>query len=859
MKTIPLQPLLSLAALVFLGPACKLSPPEARSYGEENTNTNCSTSTELDGGAGGGTDDGTTTFVTVSPVACSASNATLRLKYTDGYTPNKADQDTVKSLLQSMSLADKAWQLRGTRYGGAGQTQMSDTQRSLDVPVGSDNPTIRGYHYRDASRGVNFAEDMNGQLLTAGVEPGSSTPVGWATAFPVSMARGAAFDLDLEYAIGEAIGDEMMAAKETLLLAPCMNILRHPLWGRAQETYGEDSFHIGRLSSAMTLGVQQHIAANAKHFMAYDIEKGRDQNNMTLDEQTLREIYGRHFRMVVQDGGVASVMASYNRVNGDKSTVSQHTLTDVLRTDFGFQGFILSDWWAFDPQVDTSRQTSYYASQAVKGMTAGLDVELPWSLNYAFLESIVQTGGGLTQSTIDTAASRVLLQKVRFQSWDPSRGIYGLGSPKTKFDQRKGKIVYQCDGHIELAKKAAIESMVLLKNSGSTLPISSSVTKVAVLGATVPYKTQNNSGNSKSSTTSTIVNFAKDVRTGDLGSSRVFSDTHLEIGPFDGIKAAAPSGVSVVTSTAPINSVTAAQGIKDDSAVNSADFIVVIAGLTAEDEGEDYTGASDRSSFALDAKQQDPKYQNIQNTLITSVAGLGKPMVVVLEGGSIIDMPWLAQVPAVVMAWYPGMVGGDAMGRLLWGQYHGQGTQYNFAAKLPITWGQLGDFPEFKAPSGSTTADYYLGYRYFDLNNKTPIFPFGYGLSYTTFAYSNLQVGCTDMSQGAVMPVYVNVKNTGDRPGDEIVFLFASFPNSKATRRTKIRELKGFARVSLEAGEEKQVMIPVRLKDLDYYDQDKRQWVVEDGDINIMVGGDPSKLLNASVNVHGYQMASSNY
>jgi beta-glucosidase len=855
MKTIPMTPLLSLAALVFLAPACKLSPPEARNYNTDTT-VSCSTGTELDGGAGGGSDDGTTTFVTVTPLACSASNASVRLKYTDGYTPSKADQDTVKGLMGSLNLADKAWQMRGTRYGAAGQTQMSDTQRSLDVPL--DNPTIRGFHYRDASRGMNLAEDMNGHLLTAGFEPGSTTPVGWATAFPVSMARGAAFDLDLEYAIGEAIGDEMMAAKETLLLAPCMNILRHPLWGRAQETYGEDAFQIGRLSSAMTLGVQQHIAANAKHFMAYDIEKGRDQNDMTLDQQTLRETYGRHFRMVVQDGGVASVMASYNRVNGDKSSVDQHTLTDVLRTDFGFQGFILSDWWAMDPQGDTTRQTSYYASQAIKGMTAGLDVELPWSLNYSMLESIVQTGGGLSQGAIDAAASRVLLQKVRFQVWDLARNTFGLGSPKTKFDQLHGKIVYQCDGHVDLARKAAIESMVLLKNSGNALPISSSVTRVAVLGATVPYKTQNNSGNSKSSVTNTVVNFTKDVRSGDLGSSRVFSDPALEIGPFDGIKAAAPSSVSVVTSSAPIDSVAAAQGIGSDSAVSSADFIVVIAGLTAEDEGEDYTGASDRSSFALDAKQ-DAKHQNIQNSLITSVAALGKPMVVVLEGGSIIDMPWLAQVPAVVMAWYPGMVGGDAMGRLLWGQYKGDGPQYNFAGKLPITWGQLGDYPEFKATTGPTIADYYLGYRYFDINNKTPVFPFGYGLSYTTFAYSNLQVGCTDMSQGAVMPVYVNVKNAGDKPGDEIVFLFVSFPNSKATRRTTIRELKGFARVNLAAGQEKQVMIPVRLKDLDYYDQDKGQWVVEDGNINIMVGGDPSKLLNTSVNVHGYQMASSNY
>ena len=858
MKTIPLKFLLPVAVAVGML-ACKLPPPEKRNY-PTDTDTTCTVSTAIDAGAGGSGDEPTEP-VTITPVAsCNAGNASFRLKYTDGYTPSKADQDVVKGLMGSMSLADKAWQMRGTKYGAAGQTQMSDTQRSRDVPVDSTTPTIRGFHYRDASRGVNFAEDYSGHLLTAGVEPGSSTPVGWATAFPVSMARGAAFDLDLEYAVGEAIGDEMMAAKETLLLAPCMNILRHPLWGRAQETYGEDAFHIGRLSSAMAIGVQQHIAANAKHFMAYDIENGRDQNNMTLDEQTLREIYGRHFRMAVQDGGVASVMASYNRVNTEKATISHHILTDVLRTDFGFQGFVLSDWWAMDPQVDTSRQTSYYAAQAVKGVQAGLDVELPWSLNFQTLESNVQTGGSISTGDIDTAAARVLLQKVRFQSWDPSRGTYGLGSPKTKFDQRNGKIVYGCDGHIDLARKAAIESMVLLKNSGKTLPISSSVTKVAVLGATVPFETQNNSGNSKSSKTTTVVDFAKDARTGDLGSSRVFSNPKLEIGPFQGIHDTRPSGTDVVTSGAPIDTVTAAQKIGDDSNVSSADFIVVIAGMTAQDEGEEYTLAGDRSSFALDAKQ-DPKVHpetvNIQNTLINAVVALGKPMVVVLEGGSIIDVPWLEQVPAVVMAWYPGMVGGDAMGRLLWGQY--QGDQYNFSGKLPFTWGRLGDYPQFTGDNKTTNADYYLGYRYFDKNNITPVFPFGYGLSYTSFEYSNLQIGCTEMSQGAVMPVYVNVKNTGDRPGDEVVFLFASFPNSTATRRTTIRELKGFARVNLAAGQEKQIMIPVRLKDLDYYDQDKGQWVVESGAITIGVGGDPSHLLTASVKVNGYQMASSNY
>ena len=268
---------------------------------------------------------------------------------------------------------------------------------------------------------MNLAEDMNGVQPNAGKEPGSDISVGYSTAFPVSMARGAAFDLDLEYAIGEAIADEMQAAKETLLLAPCMNLLRHPLWGRAQETYGEDSFHIGRLASAMTVGVQQHIAANAKHYMAYDIEKNRALNNSQFaDEQTLREIYGRHFRMVVQDGGVASVMASYNLVNGTKSTQNHHTLTDVMRNDFGFKGFILSDWWAM-PNGANVVDTATLKGVAVEAVKAGLDVELPWALNYGQLESIVNSGGGLTKADIDASAARILEQKFRFNADKLSR------------------------------------------------------------------------------------------------------------------------------------------------------------------------------------------------------------------------------------------------------------------------------------------------------------------------------------------------------------------------------------------------------------------------------------------------------
>ncbi|HVZ89244.1 MAG TPA: glycoside hydrolase family 3 N-terminal domain-containing protein [Polyangia bacterium] len=790
-----------------------------------------------DGGADGGPTTGTGVTVSgdvtnvVTPVACAAVGANPNAidKYSQGYKQDPGVLMQVQTTLTTMSLADEATQMRGMPYGSAGATQFNDIQRSEDTA------TIRGFRYRDASRGMNLGEDMDGAFPDAAKVNNQS--VGYSTVFPVSMARGASFDLDLEYAVGEAIGDEMQAAKQTLLLAPCMNLLRHPLWGRAQETYGEDPYEIGRMASAMTVGVQQHIAANAKHYMGYDIENNRAANNSQMDEQTLREIYGRHFRMVVQDGGVSSVMASYNLVNMVKSTQNTHTLTDVMRNDFGFKGFILSDWWAMPNGENAGTDTTTLKTTAVQAVHAGLDVELPWGLNYAQLENIVNSKGGLTKADLDASVARILEQKFRFKA-DSLTGNLGLGSPSTIYANSQ---INCSDAHVALAERAARESMVLLKNDGGVLPISPAVKKVVVVGATVPYRTTDGG----STNTGGTVDFATDVRTGDLGSSRAYFDPTKGVGPFDGIEQTAPPGVTVTVGSSAAD----AQG---------ADFVVVMAGLTAQDEGEEYTLAGDRSSLALDAKQTDPQYQNIQNNLITAVAALGKPMVVVLEGGSVIDMPWLSQVPAVVMAWYPGQAGGTALGQLLWGQVGG--TSYNFGGKLPFTWGkQLSDYETFNG-NGTTNFDYYVGYRYFDHANIAPLYPFGAGISYTTFQYSNLQLGCSTMSQGAVLPVVVNVTNTGAVAGDEIVMVFVSFPNTTARRPPK--ELKAFARVSLAAGEAKQVTIPLRLSDLDYFQVDSPgattgHWVVETGPVTIMVGGSSANLpLSGTVNVTGYTVGS---
>jgi beta-glucosidase len=852
-KTNLIRPLVLLSALGLVSAAgCRLSPPKS-TLGEGGMIA-CNEDPELHADSDGGVDPDADVSQVVTPVSCSADNAgSVTLPYVQPYVPDMSLKTTVENTVASMSLSEQILQMQGTLYGDAFHTQFTDIQRSQDAL----NSGIRGFRYRDASRGMNLGEDMDGASQNAAVVNGEH--VGYSTVFPVSMARGAAFDLDLEYAIGEAIGDEMQAAKQTLLLAPCMNLLRHPFWGRAQETYGEDPFHVGRLATALTIGVQQHIAANAKHFMAYDIEVSRDNNNSQLDEQTLRETYARHFRMVVQDGGVASVMASYNQVNGEKSTANAHLLTDVLRTDFGFKGFVLSDWWAMKPKTNAATDANLLKSYAVESVKAGLDVELPWALCFGQLESLVP--GQLSPDDISRSAKRVLEQKLRFQA-DKRTGQVGIGSPSTRFS----KSIISCNGpHLALAEKAAIESMVLLKNDNSTLPIPSSVTKLAIVGATVSYETDNG-GPIK---TGGKVNFATDIRTGDLGSSRGFFDPAKAIGPFDGLCRAAGGMVNGTTCMGS-QGVTVTTATNTDSgdlnpvmqAASDADFVVVMAGLTAQDEGEEYTKAADRDNgcnvsncLALDAKQKGA-YADIQNTLIQRVAGLHKPMVVVLEGGSVIDLPWLDMVPAVVMAWYPGQRVGPALSKLLWGQA-------NFSGKLPFTWGKSPDQYDTWNGNGTTKFDYHVGYSWFDFKSRTPLFPFGYGLSYTTFEYRNVQLGCSDMSKGAVLPVVVNVANTGTVAGDEIVMVWVSFgtnPQRPSWSQRPTKELKGFTRVHLAAGQEKQVTIPVRLSDLDYFQTDAAgattgKWVVESGDITIMVGGssvnfDPK--MTKTVTVKGY-------
>jgi beta-glucosidase len=737
----------------------------------------------------------------VTKMACSDSPP-FSDAFTPGYTVSSAIAGTAQSDVTPMSLASQAALMRGSMSGCGGSKNYSSI---FSTPGASPVP---GWKFRDGPRGVCLRADS-----TVGLGGGN-----YSTTFPSGSARGASFDLALEEQVGAAMGDEMVSSGHNMILAPVINILRHPAWGRAQETYGEDSFHLGRMGSAYVTGVQQYVAACVKHFAAYNIENGRDTGNISvLDEQTAYEVYGRHFEMVVQDAGVACVMAAYNLIqigNGPAAncTSSKALLTDMLRTTFGFKGFVLSDWWAM-PGGQNCPSPALEGTYTVAAVNAGLDMELPWNMNFSQLEAAV-TAGTIPKSAVTASATRIATQALAYKA-----NVPGLMSAKSTYTAGSNSITSD-GGHSQLAYQSAAESMVLLKNDKNTLPIPSSAKRIAVIGATVPFVL----------TTTDIangtINFATEVRTGDLGSSRTYPDPANAVGPLAGIKAAAPAGATVT------------QGATAADAAN-ADFVVVVAGLTYEDEGEGYTSSGDRTSFSLDDKNINVhKMAPVQNPLIAAVAALGKPMVVVLEGGSVIDMPWLSQVPAVVMAWYPGEAGGKALGDLLFGKV-------NFSGKLPVTWPKAwADEPLFTAGVNKpTTMGYFLGYRYFDAMATTPLFAFGHGLSYATFSYSNLQVPCSTVTQKSVVDVQVDVTNTGSVDGDEITFLFVSFPSgAMSTPRRSVKELKGFHRTTIPAGKTVRIHIPLPVAILKYWDQTNHKWAVESGVHKIMVGGSSDAL-----------------
>jgi len=718
------------------------------------------------GTPGGGTGGG---VVTENDPTCSA------------FTPARAQmlspQDPgVAPLLQQMTQAQKIALLSG----GPVCPNFDCDFEGTGIPT--TNPPVPDFKMRDGPRGVHV------------LSGGKSTT--WA----VAVARAAAFDTNLEYRVGKAQGVEMRALKFDLSLSPTINTLRHPGWARAQETYGEDPVLQGEMGAEFVRGMQESVAACPKHFAGNDTDNNRGTVIATMDEQTLRENYALPFQIVVEKADPACIMAAYNGVNGSFATENKHLMTDIVRTDWGWKGVMLSDWWATKDHGDLS-------------MNSGLDLEMPDNRAFESLPGDVMAGR-VQSARIDEAAARILNVRLKFKQLTPEY----RNSPENPG-------IVNDETHKALARETAEKGAVLLKND-QILPLGAKATEVGRGKADVKSIIVLGPNADLPNTTVNVANQASGL--GDRGSSG--TNPPYAVSFLKGITDRAGSGITVTKSA---NAADAA----------SADVVIIPVTMAHEDEGEAFDGGRDRENLTLAGPHPKHWAGTKPSAFINQVAAVNPNVIVLLAVGSAIVMEdWMGKAKAIVQTFYPGQEGGTAVAKLLFGDI-------NFSGKLPFTVAtNPADYPAFQNTVARSTTDYLHGYRKFEGENKTPRFWFGYGESYTTYEYSDLKVLCTEgIGAGGRLNVQVTVKNAGMMAGDEIVQLYTGYPNTTGRRPPK--ELKAFQRVTLAPGESKNVQLFVPAKDLAYWGTSG--WVVEKLEHTVFVGpsADPLKLLSAKFSI----------
>ena len=652
-------------------------------------------------------------------------------------------ESRIDGVLAALTLEEKADLMRGVFiFPRQGTWQAS----------GLPDQGIPGFHMLDGPRGVSRLGGATG------------------TAFPVAMLRGATWDPELETEVGRAIATELRASGGDTLLAPTINLLQHPLWGRAQETYGEDSFHMGALGTAFVLGAQEQVLCVAKHFAVNNIENTRLTVNVEVSERALREVFLPHFQRVITEGRVAGIMSAYNRVNGEYCSQNRHLLTDILREDWGYAGLVMSDWvWG--------------THDTVPAIEAGLDLEMPTELIYGEPLVAAVRAGEVREQQLDTALRRILRAQYCY-SLDTNPPVLDAAAVETAET-------------LALARRVATEGIVLLENRGA-LPIARTAgTDIVLVGQLADVENIGDQGSSAVRPTSVVT--ALEGLTAAVGDATL---THV---PGD----LSDSG--------------------DRATVAAADVVIVVVGLDTNSEGEGNIAAGDRTSLSLPAEHL---------ALLLDVTTLSDNVVVVLEGGSVLDVgPFVDAVEAIVMAWYPGSEGGHAIASVLFGDHNPSG-------RLPMAWPMaLADLPTFDSVSDQVTQGLFHGQRHLDREGTEARYPLGYGLSYTTFAYDSVALGSPTPTADGTLRVDVSVRNTGSVAGAEVVQLYVRTPGVAVTRA--VRELRAFERVELEPGESATVQLEVAVADLAYYDEAGAQWVIEPGSYSAEVGPNAGDLLPA--------------
>ena len=582
-----------------------------------------------------------------------------------------------------------------------------------------------------------------------------------AVCFPPAVLSACSFDRGLMEEMGKAIGREAQANDVSVVLGPAVNIKRSPLCGRNFEYYSEDPYLAGEIAAAFVKGVQsQHVGTSIKHFAANNQEYRRMSSSSEVDERTLREIYFPAFETAVKKAQPYTFMCSYNQINGTFASENKWLLTDVLRGEWGFKGYVMSDWGAVNDRV--------------KGLEAGLELEMPASGgdNDAMIVKAVKDGA-LEEKILDQAVERIL------------RIIFEYA------DHRKPQEFTMEKDHEE-AQHIAEESMVLLKNENHILPLKTSE-KAAFIGG-----------------------FARNPRFQGGGSSHIncFKTTNV----LDSV----PCDAQVVYAEGfPADRDFYDKALADEAvkAAAEADKAVIFAGLPESFESEGY----DRSHMRL---------PECQNRLITEILKVQPNTVIVLHNGSPVEMPWLGEIKGLLETYLGGQAGGAAAANILYGKINPSGK---LAETMPL---KLSDNPSYLNFSGGEKVEYregiFVGYRYYDTKEMDVAFPFGYGLSYTTFAYSNLKLSMESPTEKDTVMVSADVTNTGKSAGKEVVQLYIRDLTGSAIRPEK--ELKGFEKVFLEPGETKTVTMELNKRSFAWYNTELHDWFAASGDYEILVG-----------------------
>ena len=702
----------------------------------------------------------------LSKTRADSSNSTPPYK-NPSFTPDQR----VADLLERMTLDEKVAML-----AGAGWMETVPNAR-LGIP---------SIKMADGPMGVR-------SWLGSSAVTNASAPIR-STAFPAGVAMAATWNPDLVRREGKAIGQEVTAHGRDMILGPTVNIARVPLWGRNFEGYGEDPYLTSRLGVAYIRGVQSEgVIPSVKHFDANNQEFERHRVDAAISERALREIYLPAFKAAVQEAGVWVVMNAYNKVNGEYCAESDHLLGEILRKEWGFKGFVISDWG------------STYSTSAT--INAGMDLEMPggqamrtwlakastqadgngcgWLAPNKVMPEI--EAGRISKATIDTNVGKIL--RIMFESglFDKQHTASGpLDTPEQK----------------TLAREAATQSIVLLKNAGEILPIKTTrVHSIAVIGPNAAV-----------------------ARNGG-GSSRVLP--FYAITPLDGIRERAGSSVKVsyalgVAMEGEKESDKAPGQLKEEavSLAAKSDLAIVVAGYASNLESEGF----DRTTLNLPAGQDD---------LIRAVAAANKNTIVVINAGSPVAMDWIEQTPAVLDMWYGGQEGGHAIASVLFGDANPSG-------KLPVTFPKrIEDSPAFgNYPGTNLHVDYaegiYVGYRHFDTRDIQPLFPFGHGLSYTKFELSGLEVSPSKVAMNKPVQVKLRVRNTGSTAGAEVVQLYLH--DVKASVDRPVKELKGFQRVYLKPGETQTVSFTLDASAMSFFSPTQKAWVAEPGAFEVLAG-----------------------